>query len=382
MRTRKRYDVIIVGARAAGAATAMLLARRGLRVMAVDRARYGSDTLSTHALMRTAVLQLHRWGLLDRVIASGTPAISNVVFRYPGESVSVDIAPSDGVDALRAPRRNVLDTILVDAARESGADVRFGIVVDDVRKDVSGRVQGIVARDDLGHELELDADLVIGADGIRSVVAQSVGAQVLRSARHGSATVYGYFDGVEADGYEWAYATGAAAGVIPTNDGRVCVFVGGAEPRFRRDVFPDLEAGFRSVLRHVSPEIADRVESGSRVDRYRGFAGVKGYIRQSAGNGWALVGDAGYFRDPITTHGISDAFRDAELLARAIAGPSTMTEYQTLRDEMTAELFDVTDRIAAYDWSIDEIKSLLRDVSRAMRPELKLIAELDRAKAA
>jgi len=382
MNTNGKYDAIIVGARAAGAATAMLLARRGLRVLAVDRARYGSDTVSTHALMRTAVLQLHRWGLLDQVKASGAPPISRVMFHYPGQSVPVDIAPSDGVDALYAPRRTVLDTILANAAREAGAEVRFGVIVDDLRKDPSGRVTGVVARDDRGHDLGLRSDLVIGADGIRSIVAQSAGASALRLARNSGATVYTYFSGLEASGYEWAYAPGMAAGFIPTNGEQVCVFVGGPEARFRREVFPDLANGFAAVLQQVSPEMAARVAKGERMERYRGFAGVTGYIRECCGRGWALVGDAGYFRDPITTHGISDALRDAELVARAITAQSSMASYQELRDSVIGDLFDVTDRISAYDWSIDDIKGYLRDVSRAMKAELRLIADIDATQAA
>ncbi|MDX1584319.1 MAG: FAD-dependent monooxygenase [Thermoanaerobaculia bacterium] len=377
MKRNERYDAVIVGARAAGAATAMLLARAGLKVIAVDRSRYGSDTLSTHALMRPAVVQLHRWGLLERVRASGTPPVSQVTFRYPDETIPIEISPSGAIDALYAPRRTVLDALLVDAAQEAGADVRFGVIVDDLQKDESGRVRGILARDEQGERITLSSELVIGADGIRSIVAQAVEAQVLRRACNSGAVVYGYYEGVEASGYEWAYAPGLSAGFIPTNDGLVCAFVGGSEADFRRRVFPNLKDGFDDVLREVSSELHERIGAGSEASRHRGFAGVRGYARQSWGAGWALVGDAGYFRDPITTHGISDAFRDAELLARAVSGISSLEAYQELRNGVTGELFDVTDRIAGYDWSMEEIRQHLLDVSRAMKPELKLIAELD-----
>jgi flavin-dependent dehydrogenase len=243
-------------------------------------------------------------------------------------------------------------------------------------------VVGIVARDDQGEPLDLEADIVVGADGIRSVVAQSAGARVVLRAKNSGAVVYGYFSGVEAEGYEWAYAPGVSAGLIPTNDGQVCVFVGGAESDFRRRVFPAIDDGFASVLAEVSPALAERVARGEQVARFRGFAGVQGYVRECAGRGWALVGDAGYFRDPITTHGISDAFRDAELLARAIAGETSLGAFQQARDSVIGELFEVTDRIAGYDWSMEEIREHLRVVSRAMKPELKLIAGFDEAVAA
>ena len=113
---RDRYDVVVVGARAAGAATAMLLARCGVRVLAVDRGGYGTDTLSTHALMRAGVLQLARWGLLERIEAEGTPRVQRTVFHYEDEVLDILIKPRHGVPALFAPRRTVLDRILVDAA--------------------------------------------------------------------------------------------------------------------------------------------------------------------------------------------------------------------------------------------------------------------------
>src|SRR5580765_3247956 len=129
-----RYDVVVIGARCAGAATAMLLARAGHRVLLVDRGRYGSDTLSTHALMRGAVVQLHRWNLLPAVIASGTAPVRQATFVYGGESVTVPIAPRDGVDALYAPRRYVLDRLLADGAASAGAEVIYGVRLRELRR--------------------------------------------------------------------------------------------------------------------------------------------------------------------------------------------------------------------------------------------------------
>ena len=381
MSSHTRYDAIVVGARAAGAATAMLMARHGMRVLAVDRARYGSDTLSTHALMRPAIVQLHRWGLLDAVRASGTPAVRRVTFHYPGEEVVVPIAGSDGIDALYAPRRTVLDRLLVDAARASGAEIHFGVVVDDLQKEASGRVCGIVARDEHGVTVTPRAPIVVGADGIRSVVALSANAAVTREARAGGAVVYGYFRGVDAVGYEWAYGDRLSAGIIPTNDGEVCVFAGGDTGRFRAAGGSFTDA-FDGVLGAAAPALAARVRAGAPAARLRGFAGVRGYYRRPWGPGWALVGDAGMFRDPITTHGITDAFRDAELLTRALAGESTFQEYEETRNAVTKDLFDVTERIAAYDWTTDEIRAHMRDVSRAMRAELQLVREWDAVAAA
>ena len=333
---RPHYDVVVVGARAAGAATAMLLARAGLSVLVVDRGRYGTDTLSTHALMRGGVLQLHRWGLLDRIVDAGTPPIRRTTFRYANDDITVTIKPSLGVDALYAPRRTVLDPVLVDAAVAAGADVRFGVTVTDVRRDARGRVIGIEGRDDAGRPVAVDADLVIGADGIRSTIAQRVGAPIEHRGDGAGAVVYGYWSGVETDGYEWIYRPGAAAGLIPTNDGLTCVFAGSTPARIGRGGRAVLEA----VVRRASPSVADRIDAGTAPPGVRSFAGHPGYLRRAFGPGWALVGDAGYWKDPISAHGLTDAFRDAELLARAIVSSATgdvpqeaaFAAYQATRD--------------------------------------------------
>ena len=231
---RPHYDVVVVGARPAGAATAMLLARARLRVLVVDRSRYGADTLSTHALLRGGVLQLHRWGLLDRLVEAGTPAVRRTTFRYDDGEVVIAIKPSHGVDALYAPRRTILDPLLVDAAAEAGAEVRYGVTVVGLRSDRRGRVAGIDGRDDAGRPLAVDAGLVIGADGLHSTVARQVGAPVLHTGRGASAVVYGYWADVATDGYEWIFRPDACAGVIPTNDGLACVFAGATPARIGR----------------------------------------------------------------------------------------------------------------------------------------------------
>src|SRR3954447_16898488 len=146
MQATQHYDVLIVGARCAGAATAMLMARRGLRVLAIDKAGYGDDTISTHALMRGGVLQLHRWGLLARLKEVGTPPVATTTFHYGDEAVEIAIRPGDGVDALYAPRRTVLDSLLVDAAWEASADVRHHHKLAGLIED-AGRVIGAVVLD-------------------------------------------------------------------------------------------------------------------------------------------------------------------------------------------------------------------------------------------
>jgi 2-polyprenyl-6-methoxyphenol hydroxylase-like FAD-dependent oxidoreductase len=381
MRPDHTYDAVVVGARAAGAATAMLLARAGLDVLVVDRSRYGADTLSTHALMRGGVIQLHRWGLLDRIVAAGTPPVRRTTFRYAAEEVTITIRPSHGVDALYAPRRTVLDPILVDAAVDAGVDVRYGITVKDVRRDRTGRVTGIVGRDDAGRAVAVNARLVIGADGIRSTVAHGVGAPIEHQGTGAAAVVYGYWADVPADGYEWIFRTNAAAGLIPTNDGLTCVFAGASPRRIGRGGLTILE----EVVRDASPDAADRVAAGTGPTGLRTFTGRPGHLRRAWGPGWALVGDAGYWKDPLSAHGLTDALRDAELLARAVvaaaADPSeeaeALAQYQAVRDRLSLPLFDVVDTIAAQRWSDDEIGGLLLQLSSAMSDEVDAIAALD-----
>ncbi len=372
MSTRNsHYDVVIAGARCAGAATAMLLARKGARVLLLDRSRYGTDTLSTHALMRGGVRQLHRWGLLPRVIAAGTPTVRSATFHLPGGDSTVEIKPRHGVDGLYAPRRTVLDTILVDAARSAGADVRFSTSVTGLRRDRTGRVTGITGRAG-AVRLEVGADLVVGADGRRSAVARHAGAGAAHVAPASSGVIYRYFRDVAADGYHWYFTPGSAAGAIPTNDGLTCVFAATSAESMRRELDAGAEAGLRRILARAAPELADRIDHRGAAGPPRVFPGLPGYLRDAAGPGWALVGDAGYFKDPITAHGITDALRDAEILARVVTswGPGAVARYQAERDELSLRLFRVTGRIAAFDWTADEIGGHLLELSDAMAEEM------------
>ncbi len=380
---RPRYDAVIVGARAAGAATAMLLADAGLTVLVVDRGDYGDDTLSTHALMRGGVLQLHRWGLLDRVIDAGTPPIRRTTFHYAHDDVSVTIKPAHGVDALYAPRRTVLDPVLVDAAVAAGADVRFGVTVTDVRRGRGDRVVGIEGHDDTGRAIAVDAGVVIGADGLRSTIAKGVGAPVERRVGAAGGVVYGYWAGIETDGYEWAYRAGAAAGLIPTNAGLTCVFAGSTPSRIGRGGQRALE----EVVRLASPDIAARVAAGRAPAGVRSFPGVAGYLRRSWGPGWALVGDAGSWKDPISAHGLTDALRDAELLARTVVASAdrdlgdaeALSAYQVTRDQLALPLLRAADAIATYEWADSEIPGLLMELSSSMAAEVDIIADFGMA---
>jgi len=375
------YDVVVVGARVAGAATALLLARAGLRVAVVDRGAYGSDTLSTHALMRAGVLQLSRWGVLDQVVAAGTPPVRRVSFHYPGlDPVHVSIKPSPGVAALYAPRRDLLDRLLVDAAAAAGADVLHETTVTHLLRDGEGRVRGIRGTG-AGGDLRLRAAITVGADGIRSVVARETGAPFDREGRAAGAVLYRHVAGLPAGGYEWAYGASAAAGLIPTNDGRTVVFVSTTPQRMRALRKLGTDTAFRTLVAQAAPVFVDRVTAADGAPRTHGWGGVSGFVRRSWGPGWALVGDAGYFKDPITAHGMTDALRDAELLAdeilEALAGetpePVALCRYQATRDRLSRRMFEATEAVAAYDWDVERAQRLLRQVSAAMSDEIEFL---------
>jgi 2-polyprenyl-6-methoxyphenol hydroxylase-like FAD-dependent oxidoreductase len=377
------WDVVVVGARVAGASTAMLLARAGLRVLVVDRARRGSDTLSTHALMRGGVVQLHRWGLLDRVAATGTPPVRRVTFHYGAESLPVSLKPYAGVDALYAPRRTALDALLADAAEDAGARVRHGTTVTDLAWDGAGRVVGVFLRDRVGTARTERARLVVGADGRGSLVAGRVAAPDIASGAHAPAYLYGYWPAPDVDGYHWYYGDRLSAGVIPTNNGLACVFVAGhaatvaAAMRRRRPV----EAQ-RGLLARLDGSLA-ALTAGPPDGPVRLFRGLPARLRQAHGPGWALVGDAGWWKDPLSTHGITDALRDAEMLAtKVVEGSATspaaaLAGYQAQRDDLAMAMHPIVDRLASHEWDLVEVRRLLRELSSVMSDEVEAICALD-----
>lgn len=375
------YDVVVVGARAAGAATAMLLARQGLRVLLVDRDRYGSDTLSTHALMRGSVLLLSQWGLLERIVAAGTPAIRQTRFHYGADTMTVTLKPTMGVEALFAPRRTVLDSVLVDAAVAAGAEVRFGVTVTGLLRDGSSRVTGIAGHDRTGATVTAESWLTVGADGTKSAVARQSGAATVRVGTGAGAVVYGYWSELAVDGYEWFYRPGHSAGMIPTNAGEVCVFAGVAAAEFPRVMRGDLHDTYRRMLEAATGGAGGRLAAARPPHRLRTWVGRPGFIRQAHGTGWALVGDAGFFLDPLSTHGITDALRDAELLARSVADigrsdglGSALARFADDRDYVAGSLFGIVDRIASYRWDVPRLKHSLLELSSVMSEEVELIA--------
>jgi 2-polyprenyl-6-methoxyphenol hydroxylase-like FAD-dependent oxidoreductase len=367
------YDVIIVGARVAGASTAMLLARRGLKVLVVDRATFPSDTLSTHQVQVPGVARLAGWGVLDAVLAAGTPVTRDVRFDQ-GDAVITGRYPAyQGVDMMCSPRRTLLDRVLVDAARAAGAEIRENFAVEEILGD--GQVTGIRGLEKGAPPVTEQARLVIGADGKHSLVAKVVNARTYRARPPRSFAFYTYWadvparDGSPAGTGEIYGRPGCLAAAWPTNDGllmTVVVWPAARFDEFRRDV----EGNFLRTLDAVG--VGERIRAGRRAERFRGTPDLPSYLRQPCGAGWALVGDAGLLLDPITGQGIGHAFRDAELLADAVADglggsrplAAALAGYHRARDRAARPMYDFTARLAAVNPPTPAEMALFRALAR------------------
>jgi 2-polyprenyl-6-methoxyphenol hydroxylase-like FAD-dependent oxidoreductase len=361
--TTSNYDAIVVGARVAGSSTALQLARRGHRVLAVDRASFPSDTLSTHQVQVPGGARLARWGLLGRLIDAGVPAARRIRFD-PGPLVLEGHLPKvDAVDAIYSPRRTVLDAMLVDAARDAGAEVRERFAVEEVLVE-EGAVVGIRGRAKGGAPVTDRAPLVIGADGKRSMVAEAVGAPASLERPVRTMACYAYWSDVELDG-GWMWSReGVAIGAWPTNDHLTMVVV--ALPLGRFEPFrADVEGTVHAVLAGAG-ELGERVLAGRRVERFRSSPDLPNRIRVPFGPGWALAGDAGLVMDPITGQGIGHAFRDAELIADAVDAwtsgrpfDEAFEAYRAARDAETRPMFNFTQEVAALMPPTPEFRLLL-----------------------
>ena len=356
------YDVIVVGARCAGSPTAMLLARKGYRVLVVDRATFPSDTVSTHVVQPLGVAALARWGLLDRLAATGCPPIHTYAFDFGPFTISGSPGTADAPVAYCA-RRTVLDKLLVDAAAEAGAEIREGFTVEEVLIE-DGQVVGIRGRAKSGEAVTERARLVVGADGRYSIVASAVQPEQYDEKPPLLAGYYTYWSDLPIDGrfetYIRAHRGFAAA---PTHDGLTLTVGGWPYAEFETNK-KDVEGHFLKML-DLAPEFAERIRGAKRAAPFAGAA-VTNFFRKPYGPGWALVGDAGYNKDPITAQGINDAFRDAELLAAAIDQALTgtrsfadaMGDYQRTRDQHVRPMYEFTCQLATLEPPPPEMQQL------------------------
>jgi flavin-dependent dehydrogenase len=359
----KAFDAIVVGARCAGSPTAMLLSRKGYRVLLVDRATFPSDTVSTHILHPRGVDALARWGLLDRLTATGCPAIDTYAFDFG--AFTLEGAPgTPEMPVAYCPRRTILDKLLVDAAREAGAEAREGFVVEEVLFE-DGQVVGIRGRTKGGDAMVERARIVVGADGRNSIVAAAVQPEQYNEKPPLLVGYYTYWSGLPMRGRLENYVRerrGFAA--VPTHDDLTLVIAGWPYAELSENK-KDIEGNYLKTIA-LAPAFAERLSHAKREGRFAGAA-VPNYFRKPYGAGWALVGDAGYNKDFITAQGIMDAFRDAELCANAIdeslSGERTfedaMSAYQSARDGDVVPIYEFTCQLATLEPPPPELQRLL-----------------------
>ena len=347
------HDVVIVGARCAGSPLAMLLAQKGHEVLLVDRATFPSDTPSTHFMNSPGVVRMHQWGLLDRLIETNCPPITKFAFDIGGNEIVIDIPPIPGIPGMFCPRRTVLDKLLVDAAVAAGAELVEKVMVESVIEE-GGRVVGIRGRGPDGN-FEAGARYVVGADGRHSVIATKVNASVNRRVEALTTGYYSYFANTGITDTTIAiYHDDVMSVMFPTNDDLVCAAVIWDKPR-QSEMKRDIEGNFNNALASLGPR-GQTILDAERAERFSGVHDLVNYARTMTGPGWALVGDAGYHKDPIPADGISDAFRGAEHLAAALDlalgghdESEAMKGYERALDESISKRFDAAVRSATFE---------------------------------
>jgi 2-polyprenyl-6-methoxyphenol hydroxylase-like FAD-dependent oxidoreductase len=348
-----RYDVLVVGTRCAGAPLCMLLARRGIKVLGVDRARFPSDTISTHFLWPRTTSLLAKWGLLDELAATGCPPIRRVTVDYGTVAMSGRPSAVEGTAIMFSPRRIVLDQLLVAAARRAGAEMRDGVTFRSLSWD-GGRVVGARLEHNDGAATECRASVVVGADGLWSTVARAANATM--EIEHPSLTCgyYAYWSGIATDGVEFYLRNGRDILVFPTHESLTCIWAGRCRNDW--DIYrTNVEGSYREIIA-TAPGLADRLAGAERVTPFKGTSKLPNFYRRSFGAGWALVGDAAYHRDPIAGMGIGDAFLSAQLMADALINSlgrepefleAALSGYQAAFRDKTMPIFDYTLKAAA-----------------------------------
>lgn len=363
------YDVIVIGARCAGSPAAMLLARQGQRVLLVDKSTLPSDTLSTHYIQQRGVALLAKWGLLDEVRATNCPPIRGVDFDFGPFVIKGDPPPAGDVADAFAPRRKVVDTVLQNAAVAAGVELRDATTLDSLLWD-GDKVAGVRLRGRDGAVHEERCSLLIGADGLRSPVAQMVGAYSYNERPTYTCFYYSYWGDVPIDRSEIYVRPRCVTISFPTNDGLALVLV--VKPAAEFAAFKaDIEAGFFEAV-DTAPSLSQRLRAGRRAERYYGTGDSPNFFRKPFGKGWALVGDAGHHRDPCTAQGISDAFLSADLVAAAYgdvaAGRAGWDEafgnYEGTRNQLAMPMYELTCQRASFAPPPPEAMALLAAISR------------------
>lgn len=371
------YDVIIVGARCAGSPLARRLAIDGANVLLVDRATFPSDIPHGHFIHRGGPRRLQEWGLLDKVAGVCTPVTEQLVDfgDFPLVSRNLTI---DGVAWGYGPRRALLDKILVDAAVESGVELREQFNVEEFLFD-GDRLTGIRGRSANGDVVQEHATITVGADGRHSHLAKAVHAPVYDTAPTLACYYFSYWSGVQSCEFELYQRTNERRVIFSfrVSEASFVVFVGCPIEEFH-DARSDVEHHFMSTL-DLAPSFAERIRAGRREERFFGASDLPNFYRKPFGPGWALVGDAGCHKDPYMALGIADALRDVDLLATAIGDglggrrplDDALADYERQRNAASGDEYRQNLRAARFEPPPPEIfrirEAVRRDPEQATR---------------
>jgi flavin-dependent dehydrogenase len=333
----RNYDVIVIGARVSGSALAIHLARSGKRVAVVDRARFPSDTMSTHVVYPNTIFRMGDLGVLDAVMTHKPPPLYTA-WHHEGRMWVAPHTPVDGRDWAICVRRITLDTLLVDRARALGATVIEGLSVTGLHGmgTAEDPVRGIVATDG-EHVHELFAPIVVGADGVNSTMAKLVGAQRTKVMPSQTMLYFAYWTGAKSrNTQDFFFEPPWICAHFPADDDHHVVTMNGPT-ELRRDI-RDLEVFYLDRIRSI-PALWSRLDGATKVSRVIGSTRLEGYYRQHTGAGWALIGDAAHFKHPAAAQGIGDAFHAAQVLAGAIIRGDWMTTYPAWREGESREIY-------------------------------------------
>lgn len=293
----------------------MLFAQQGYRVLLLEKARFPQDTLSSHYIHQQGVALLNRWGLLDKLRDAGCPPITHESYEAPGVRIDGFSLPIDGLRMTYAPRRFVLDPILAAGAVAAGVEFRESCAVNDLMFE-DGRVVGVRYTTPGGTEATERARLVVGADGMRSLVARKVGAPKVTEHPRMTCTYYSYWSGVPAH-FELYEQPGRWVAVIPTNDDLKLIMTYFPQADYN-EVRRAVEPAYLEAVRTTAPELHERMSAGTRVEQMYGTGHQENFFRKAYGPGWVLVGDAVNHKDSITARGITEAFVQAQTLTTKI----------------------------------------------------------------
>ncbi|OBH07788.1 hypothetical protein A5696_20830 [Mycobacterium sp. E2699] len=375
----KRFDVVVVGARCAGSPLAATLARRGMSVCLVDRARFPSETPSTHIIQPSGVELLDRLGVLEGVSAAGAVPLDRMTMVIDDAvRIHATVDPGRFTHPSLCVRRVTLDALLVDAAASAGADVRTGVRVTGLHTE-DGRVTGV---DTAAGPIE--GRLVVGADGRHSTVAAAVGAREYHVASPGKMFAWAYFEHVrDREGHARLGRRGDVGFLAGPTDGELYMAAIAIDMAKQAEFHANRDVNFVAGLRSW-PELADVIGDGRRVGPIRVVSNWHGYFREAAGPGWVLVGDAGHFKDPAPGQGISDALRQAERLADSIedglgkAGPDdAMRRWWQWRDEDAYEMYWFAKDFGAPGPTTPFNTRLMREVAADPSAAMKLLLVLN-----